>query len=79
MMGFGYDSQREQDERMGKMKSINEVEALRGVFYSFFEVKGLQEGDETNDKVLISMQAPNVAMNPFIKFNEEKGEEDMNY
>lgn len=39
---------------MGKLKSINEVEALKGVFYNFFEMK--QDGmDSGSNKVLISM------------------------
>ena len=51
--------QHEEDEKIAKMKTINEVEALRGVFYSFFETgKGVGIGeDNTDDKNhLISMQ-----------------------
>ena len=38
---------------MNKLKSINEVEALRNIFHSFFE-KGIKQ-NESDDKVLISM------------------------
>ena len=51
---------------MNKMKSINEVEALRNIFHSFFE-KGIKQ-NESDDKVLISMQSPNHAMNPFFRY-----------
>lgn len=53
--------QREHEEKINKLKSINEVDALRGVFYSFFETgrgNGIDLGvDNTNgNKILISMQ-----------------------
>ena len=41
---------------MAKLKSIKEVEALRGVFYSFFEMKDVEGKDSATGKVLISMQ-----------------------
>jgi len=41
MMAKGFHSEREAEERMNMMKSINEVEALRNIFHSFFE-KGIQ-------------------------------------
>ena len=40
LVGSAYSSQVEQDERLNKMKSINEVEALKNIFHSFFE-KGI--------------------------------------
>jgi len=54
-MGKKFQRQREQDENLSKMRTINEVEALRGVFYSFFEMKDVEGKDSQNDKVLISM------------------------
>ena len=73
LVGSSYSSQVEQDERLNKMKSINEVEALRNIFHSFFE-KGIQQND-TDDKVLISMQSPNHSMNPFFRYEKEKEED----
>ena len=54
------------------MKSINEVEALRGVFYSFFEAGKVDngDGDDSNNKILISMQVTQHQLNPF--FEEEE-------
>ena len=40
IVGSQYLSDRQREERMNKMKSINEVEALRNIFHSFFE-KGI--------------------------------------
>ena len=74
LVGSSYSSQVEQDERLNKMKSINEVEALKNIFHSFFE-KGIQQND-TDDKVLISMQSPNHSMNPFFRYEKEKEEDD---
>ena len=56
------------------MKSINEVEALRNIFHSFFE-KGIQQND-TDDKVLISMQSPNHSINPFFRYEKEREKEE---
>ena len=71
MMGMNYSNQRAREEKISKLKSINEVQALRGVFYSFFEVKDVQEKDNVNDKVLINMDAPDATMNPFFKYEDE--------
>ena len=38
------------------MKSINEVDALRGVFYSFFEAGKVESQDNGSNKILVSMQ-----------------------
>ena len=54
--GEAFAKQREHEEKMSRMKKINEVDALRGVFYSFFEMKDVQGKDNADDKVLISMQ-----------------------
>ena len=54
---------------MAKLKTINEVQALRGVFYNFFEMKDVQGQDNANDKVLISMQVAQANLNPF--YNDE--------
>jgi len=40
---------------MAKIKSINEVDALRGVFYSFFDTKAVKNDKTARDRVLISM------------------------
>ena len=40
IVGSQYLSDRQREERMNKMKSINEVDALRNIFHSFFE-KGI--------------------------------------
>ena len=57
------------------MKSINEVDALRGVFYSFFETgrgNGVDVGvDNTSgNKILISMQTTQHQLNPFFVEDE---------
>lgn len=56
---------------MSKLRTINEVQALRGVFYSFFEMKDDQDKDNATDKVLISMQYAEQNLNPFYKYDEE--------
>ena len=68
--GTEYSSQREYDDKMSKLKTINEVEALRGVFYSFFEMKDVSGRDNAKDKVLISMQVAEASLNPFYNFDE---------
>ena len=73
--GTDYRRQREQDEKISKFKTINEVQALRGVFYNFFEMKDVQGKDATNDKVLISMQVAEQSMNPFWNLGEQVDEE----
>ena len=72
MMGGTFARQREHDEKIAKMKSINEVEALRGVFYSFFEAGKVNsgDGDDSTNKILISMQVGEHQLNPF--FEEEE-------
>ena len=74
--GTDYRRQREQDEKISKFKTINEVQALRGVFYNFFEMKDVQGKDATNDKVLISMQVAETSLNPFYNFGDEDEEAD---
>ena len=56
---------------MSRMKKINEVDALRGVFYSFFEMKDVQGKDNADDKVLISMQTAEQNLNPFYQYDED--------
>ena len=48
------------------MRTINEVVALRGVFYKLFEAKqSEQQESANNNNVLISMNLPELEMNPF--------------
>ena len=65
MDGGTFVRQREQEEKMNKLRTVNEVQALRGVFYSFFEMKDVQGKDSPNEKVLISMQVAENNLNPF--------------
>ena len=68
-----YVRQLEQDEKIAKLKSINEVEALRGVFYKLFDTSKSNETENTaSDNVLISMNLPEVELNPF--FDHETDE-----
>ena len=60
------------EDRLTNRRSINEVEALRDVFYSFFEMKEPTAGDNENDKVLISMQSAEFDFNPFFKIESEE-------
>ena len=60
------------------MRTINEVQALKGVFYNFFEMKNQDGEDGTNDKVLISMQVAEASLNPFYNFEDEQFEKEPN-
>lgn len=71
VMGTTYERQREQDEKVSKMKSINEVEALRSVFYNFFDTQSKKGDENVNDKVLISMSPAESNINPFFDFSVE--------
>jgi len=51
---------------MAKLKTVNEVEALKGVFYSFFDMER-ENKDNKNDKVLISVQLAEYNINPFFR------------
>lgn len=55
MFDTEYEKQRQQDDMMAGLKSINEVDALRGVFYKFFEMKDINGKDNEDEKVLVSM------------------------
>ena len=52
---------------MAKLKYVNEVEALRSVFYNFFDTKAIKDDQTAGDRVLISMQVAEASMNPFHK------------
>ena len=56
---------------MASLKTINEVQALKSVFYRFFEMKDVQGKDNASDKVLISMQVPESSLNPFYNYEDE--------
>lgn len=56
---------------MANLKTINEVQALKSVFYRFFEMKDVQGKDNARDKVLISMQVPETCLNPYYNYDEE--------
>ena len=56
---------------MARLKTINEVQALKSVFYRFFEMKDVQGKDNARDKVLISMQVPETCLNPYYNYDEE--------
>ena len=60
----------ENDLKMSKLGRINEVVALRGVFYKLFETKQ-REQDNKNEKVLVSMLVPENNFNPFIEYDQE--------
>lgn len=76
--GEAFAKEREQVEKMNKMKQVNEVDALRGVFYNFFDIKDVRGRDNINDKVLISMQLADSSLNPFFQiFDEELDENEM--
>ena len=68
-------NQQRNDERMAKKKSINEVEALREVFYNFFDMKELKQGNNAQEKVLISMTKAESDVNPFFKYDGEEEED----
>ena len=50
---------------MAKLKSINEVQALRGVFYKFFDTQAVKGDENARDRVLINMQVAEASINPF--------------
>ena len=56
---------------MANLKTINEVQALKSVFYRFFEMKDVQGKDNARDKVLISMQVQETCLNPYYNYDEE--------
>ena len=56
---------------MASLKTINEVQALKSVFYRFFEMKDVWGKDNASDKVLISMQVPESSLNPFYNYEDE--------
>ena len=56
---------------MAKISSINEVDALKDIFYSFFEMRDVRSKDSTSDKVLISMQLKEANLNPFYNMDVE--------
>lgn len=66
-----YEKQYEQDQKMSKLKSINEVAALRGVFYNFFDTQAVNISANDSDRVLISMQKLEVDLNPFYEEEDE--------
>ena len=49
---------------MAELKSINEVEALRGVFYNFFDTNK-KDDNTARDRALIIMQVAEASINPF--------------
>lgn len=60
---------------MAKYKTINEVQALRGVFYNFFDMNADDEKNGANDKVLVSMQVAEADFNPFLSSGERDVED----
>ena len=77
MMRDGWSSQQRREERMANRKSVNEVDALRDVFYSFFDMKQQQKIND-NDRVLVSQQQAEFDYNPFFKYDGEE-EADMKF
>ena len=65
----GVDMPEEEEDRNTK-KTINEVEALKGVFYSFFSDQRQQSSD-SSDQFLVKMQVDDTYLNPFC-FHQEK-------
>mmetsp|Transcript_11164 Transcript_11164/g.13178 ORF Transcript_11164/g.13178 Transcript_11164/m.13178 type:complete len:81 (+) Transcript_11164:1698-1940(+) len=63
----------EQDEKLSKLSSINEVEALRSVFYKLFEAKQSEQDSVNNKNVLISMNLPEMQFNPFFDYEKDEG------
>lgn len=60
----------DREERIRQGKGINEVDALRDVFYNFFEMKNEQGDAKGNETVLISMQVADMSLNPFLDSDE---------
>ena len=61
---------KEREERLRQGKGINEVDALRDVFYNFFEMKNEQGDTKGKETVLISMQVAEMSLNPFLDSDE---------
>ena len=60
---------------MAKLKSINEVQALRGVFYNFFDTQAVKGDENARDRVLINMQVAEASINPFHNSREMENED----
>lgn len=47
------------------------MQALKSLFYNFFDTQVVKEGDSAQTKVLVSMQVPELSINPFYNFDED--------
>lgn len=65
-----YVRQMEQDDLMEKQSTINEVDALRSVFYKLFQTNKADEND-FDDKTLLRVNVTESAFNPFFDEDEE--------
>ena len=54
ILGQHYVKQRTRDQKFLNLKEINEVDSLKGVFYSFFEMQDAERKSNRNNKILVS-------------------------
>ena len=54
ILGKHYEKQRTRDLKYLNLKEINEVDSLKGVFYSFFEMQDAERKSNRNNKILVS-------------------------